>query len=142
MGFYPTFQKIITFFNDTFLNRFKVLLCVEKYALFYKNTFPDIQFQKPQNISKKPKIFEFFENSQKHPLTSNFHRYSIYLKISNFLLYFLKVISFKKQNRTQCYGPPNIPEFLTTGVPLWKKSKVQNFRILTQKHVLWYSKTR
>ena len=50
-------------------------------------------------------------------------------KISNFLLYFLKVISFKKQNRTQCYGPPNIPEFLTTGVPLWKKSKVQNFRI-------------
>ena len=84
-----------------------MILCVENHALFYKNIFPSIQIQKPQNISKKLKIFEFSENSQKHPLTSKFHRYSIYQKISNFLLYLLNQTLLKSENRTQNYGPQN-----------------------------------
>ena len=49
-GFSPKFLKNHNFFNDILLNCFKVLLFVEKHALFSKNTFPYIQFQKPQEI--------------------------------------------------------------------------------------------
>ena len=79
--FHENFQKIITFFNDTLLNCFKVQICVENCVLFSENNFPDIQFQKPQNISKKPKFSNF---SKIPPYTPTFKLSSLFYISKNF----------------------------------------------------------
>ena len=84
-GFFTKFKKKASFFVDTLVNCFKVVLCVENYVLFSKNTFSDIQFQKLQNISKKPKIFEFFENS---PLYLHLQTFIAILYIKKFLIFY------------------------------------------------------
>ena len=108
-----------------------MLLCVEKYALFFKNTFPDIHIHKLQNISKKPKIFEFFENSPLHP---QFQKFIAILNIKKLLIFysiFQNLLHLNPAIARKVMAHQKFQNFFQKGYPFGKN---RGYKIAEYKH--------